>query len=70
MSHLILSHLSKNNNCPHLVQHLFNENCNGVKIIVASRYEETAVYHINGTGNYELKSYRTIPASQLSFSFT
>lgn len=69
MSHLLLSHLSKNNNCPHLVQHLFNENCNGVKIIVASRYEETALYHIKGADNYKVRSYRTVAASQLSFSF-
>lgn len=69
MSHLVLSHLSKNNNCPHLVQQLFNKDCNGVKIIVASRYEETEVYHIKGANNYKERSYRTVPASQLSFSF-
>jgi phosphoribosyl 1,2-cyclic phosphodiesterase len=47
MSHLFLSHLSKNNNCPKLVGELFNSNAGGVKIVVASRYEETAVYTIN-----------------------
>lgn len=46
LSHLLLSHLSKDNNCPHLVQRLFNEHANGTAIIVASRYQETAVYHI------------------------
>ncbi len=70
MSHLVLSHLSKNNNCPHLVQDLFDENCNGVKIIVASRYEQTAVYHIKGADNYKVRSNRIVSASQLSFSFT
>lgn len=46
LSHLLLSHLSKDNNCPDLVQRLFNEHANGTEIIVASRYQETAVYHI------------------------
>ena len=46
LSHLLLSHLSKNNNDPKLVQEMF-DNCAGeTAIIVASRYEETAVYHI------------------------
>ncbi len=70
MSHLFLSHLSKNNNSPQLVEKLFNNHAAGVKIIVASRYEETGVYHIGqsnnvppGTGNHYTSS------SQLTFSF-
>jgi phosphoribosyl 1,2-cyclic phosphodiesterase len=43
MTHLVLSHLSKNNNCPILTKNLFDEHANGVNIIVASRYEETEV---------------------------
>lgn len=46
MSHLLLSHLSRENNCPDLVQRLFNEVANGVEIIVASRLQETPVYRI------------------------
>lgn len=46
MSHLLLSHLSKDNNDPQLVQDLFDANANGTQIIVASRYEETPVYAI------------------------
>ncbi|HVK96624.1 MAG TPA: MBL fold metallo-hydrolase [Flavisolibacter sp.] len=46
MSHLFLSHLSKNNNCPQLVQELFNAHCGNTSIILASRNEETDVYHI------------------------
>jgi phosphoribosyl 1,2-cyclic phosphodiesterase len=46
MSHLILSHLSKNNNRPELVQQLFDEYAGTTKIIVASRYKETAVHQI------------------------
>lgn len=46
MSHLFLSHLSRENNCPQLVHSLFNEVANGVEIIVASRLQETPVYQI------------------------
>jgi len=46
MSHLFLSHLSRENNCPQLVHELFNEVANGTEIIVASRLEETPVYQI------------------------
>jgi phosphoribosyl 1,2-cyclic phosphodiesterase len=46
LSHLILSHLSENNNNPKLVEKLFNQQAGTTKIIVASRYEETALYCI------------------------
>ena len=46
MSHLLLSHLSKDNNCPDLVWQLFNNFASGTEIIVASRYAETAVLRI------------------------
>ncbi|MCU7552353.1 MBL fold metallo-hydrolase [Chitinophagaceae bacterium LB-8] len=49
MSHLVLSHLSKENNCPELVQELFNTHAHDTEIIVASRYNETPVYTITGT---------------------
>lgn len=49
MSHVILSHLSKNNNSPQLVKNLFTEHANGAEIIVASRDYETDVYCIGGT---------------------
>ena len=46
LSHLILSHLSKNNNCPELVGRLFTSIAGSTKIVVASRYQETPVFHI------------------------
>jgi len=49
MTHLVLSHLSQNNNSPELVKELFTQHANGVKMIVAPRYEETAVYSIAST---------------------
>ncbi len=46
MSHLFLSHLSKNNNCPELVLNLFENHAVKIKIVVASRDKETDVYAI------------------------
>lgn len=47
MSHVFLSHLSKDNNCPDLVHQLFSEHANGTEIIIASRLQETEVYYIS-----------------------
>ena len=67
MSHLLLSHLSKENNCPNLVNELFTKHAAGIKIVVASRFEETPVYTIGE----ELPVKRTIPlaAGQLRLAF-
>jgi hypothetical protein len=46
MSHLLLSHLSKDNNCPELVKKLFRAQTDNTEIIIASRYVETPVYTI------------------------
>ena len=46
MTHLLLSHLSKDNNNPQLVKELFGRAANGIEIVIASRYEPTAVYTI------------------------
>lgn len=48
MSLLILSHLSKNNNTPELVHDLFIKHAEKTKIVVASRYTETALYRVEG----------------------
>jgi len=46
LSHIFLSHLSKENNSPTLVKELFEFHAEDTKVIVASRYEQTALYHI------------------------
>lgn len=46
MTHLILSHLSKNNNSPLLVEKLFSSGAQGIYICVASRSHETPMFHI------------------------
>jgi phosphoribosyl 1,2-cyclic phosphodiesterase len=55
MTHLLLSHLSKNNNDATLVQQLFEVNADGVNIIVASRYVETPVYPIGFPGVHKVE---------------
>src|SRR5688572_24715278 len=51
---LILCHLSQNNNHPDIVSQLFSAHAAGVRIEIASRYNETAVYGIER--NYIVKS--------------
>ncbi len=46
MSHVLLSHLSKNNNCPELLGKLFSPHAGTTTVVIASRYNETAVYTI------------------------
>jgi phosphoribosyl 1,2-cyclic phosphodiesterase len=46
MSHIILSHLSQENNCPKLVEELFTQHADDTQVIVASRYQETALFHV------------------------
>lgn len=47
LSHLLLSHLSKENNSPEMVQELFTQHANGIHISVASRYQATDIFTIN-----------------------
>ena len=46
MSHVILSHLSKDNNCPMLVKELFTQYAQKTQVVVASRLQESEVFHI------------------------
>jgi phosphoribosyl 1,2-cyclic phosphodiesterase len=46
MSHVFLSHLSKENNSPEVARRLFEEHAGEVKVVVASRHYETDVYEI------------------------
>jgi phosphoribosyl 1,2-cyclic phosphodiesterase len=70
MSHLLLSHLSQNNNCPEVVAQLFNQHAGHTKIIVASRYEESAVYQIESAVRKAMQAPRPVLTySQLQLSF-
>jgi phosphoribosyl 1,2-cyclic phosphodiesterase len=48
MSHLFLSHLSHDNNSPQIVEDIFAPIADQTRIIIATRYQETSVYHIQG----------------------
>jgi phosphoribosyl 1,2-cyclic phosphodiesterase len=70
MSHLLLSHLSKNNNDPKLVEDMFSKHAGNTKVVVASRYKETEVFHILANGSYvtsqTFSRQRKIPAKKTS----
>ena len=69
MSHLLLGHLSKNNNSPELVKKVFDSHQSDTNIIIASRYHETEVYHITQNGiliNIPKKNNGTLNHLQLS----
>lgn len=51
LTHLILSHLSKNNNTTELVENAFADCAGKTKIIVASRFKETEVFQIEGVSD-------------------
>lgn len=58
MSHLLLSHLSKDNNSPTLVENLFNQHADHTHIIIASRHHETEVYCIQHASENSLSKKR------------
>ena len=47
MSHLLLSHLSKDNNCPDLALQMFDEHAGNTHVSVASRHSESPVFVID-----------------------
>lgn len=55
MSHLFLSHLSKNNNSPTMVENLFKKIAGSTEIIIATRYKETALCPIHP---YAIKNHK------------
>jgi phosphoribosyl 1,2-cyclic phosphodiesterase len=68
MSHLILSHLSKNNNSPELVRQLFSKYAAGTHVTIASRDRETEIFHINNTANSPHLGKKKMPAKQPQLS--
>jgi phosphoribosyl 1,2-cyclic phosphodiesterase len=70
LRYLLLSHLSKENNCPNLVTELFQKNAGGTTVVVASRYSESAVYTVD-RGDSPAVALPVIqgPPAQLQLSF-
>jgi phosphoribosyl 1,2-cyclic phosphodiesterase len=62
MTHLLLSHLSKENNTPELAQQLFAAHANDIAVTIAHRHQATEVFTITGAafakGNAPLPFYR------------
>ena len=67
MSHLLLSHLSKDNNDPMLAKQLFESHALQTKIIVASRYEATEVYTIEKSVVLHTQKIRLMPVQMKLF---
>ncbi len=59
MSHLLLSHLSKENNSPELALQNFLPHANETTILVASRYEPSPLIEIAPNNRYELTILQT-----------
>lgn len=57
---LILSHLSKNNNRPELVENLFTPHAGKTKIFVASRYEASPVFVIENNHQTPVSSKKKV----------
>lgn len=69
LSHLLLAHLSKDNNDPELVEHLFNQHAGQTNIIVATRFVETPVYTIGAkTDSFSETLLKTRLGPQLQYS--
>jgi phosphoribosyl 1,2-cyclic phosphodiesterase len=69
MSHLFLSHLSKNNNSPKIVKDLFDKIAGRTEIVIAPRDRETSLYQIKSVNSRMIrpsKSRRAISPFQLS----
>ncbi len=67
LHHLILAHLSKNNNSPALVEKLFSEKAGHTAVTVASRHKETPVFFVGEKkGIVTFKKGNTKPQTQLS----
>ena len=71
LSYLILSHLSKNNNTPQTVEALFQPHAGTTKVIVASRYEESALFSIDAApvaARRSLMSIKKKPSNETQLS--
>ena len=65
LTHLFLSHLSRENNSPRLVKDLFNRVAGTTQIIVSSREKESKLYHIRNVVQ-KIKGTGAVAESQLA----
>ncbi|GAA4332091.1 MBL fold metallo-hydrolase [Flaviaesturariibacter amylovorans] len=71
MTHLLLAHLSQNNNDVRLVQALFDAHADGVQTLVAPRYSESPLFQVStaGAGPTVRAHYEADTPGQLKLSF-
>jgi len=60
MSHLFLSHLSRNNNSPRIVRDMFRKIAGRTEIVIASRDKETKVYQVRNLPGRVFKPYEFV----------
>ena len=65
MSHLLLSHLSRNNNTHEKVKEVFTQQPSDTHILIASRYRPSEVYEIKGTDADKPSNNQYKPPQQL-----
>lgn len=65
MTHLLLSHLSRNNNTHEKVKEVFSQQPSDTHILIASRYRPSEVYEITGTEADKPSNKQYIPPHQL-----
>ena len=72
MTHLLLSHLSKDNNDPQMAQELFAKHAGDVEVVIASRYTQTAIYYIEhrSSVNSMHRTVTSLKPQQLRLSFS
>lgn len=68
MSHLLLSHLSQNNNRPELVLDLFSPFAGEVTIAVASRHQESSLYCIQPSDEKFSSNKKLVPFHTVQYS--
>lgn len=66
MGHVLLSHLSKENNDPKVALKFFSAHAGNTHVSVASRYEEGPVFKITGDFETTLRQKSTMRAEQMS----
>ena len=69
MSHLFLSHLSRDNNSPKMVKNTFRRIAGSTEIVIASRDRETRLYHIRqSTARFSTPRSSRSPVAQIQLS--
>lgn len=61
LSHLLLAHLSKDNNHPGLVEQLFRQHAGTTAVQVASRYQPSAVLRIEAGASAPMPAFQHLP---------